>query len=125
VSEDTKQGEEQDREAEAEQPEPASPADAATAAEDERPYFARAYPRDPALEVLIEAFDRGNYAKVRTDARALADRSTDPAVKGAAEDLLRRIQPDSLSTALVVLGIGLLLFLAYSYLGHPPHEVTP
>jgi hypothetical protein len=126
VSEETKQAEEPEaaEPGAEEEAKPAAPS-GEEAIGDDRPFFARAYPRDRTLDELIVAFERGNYAKVRTDARALADRTKDAAVKGAAEDLLRRIQPDSLSTALVVVGIGLLLFLAYSYLGHAPHEGAP
>jgi hypothetical protein len=93
--------------------------------EDDRPFFARAYPRSPELEPLIVAFDRGNYALVRTDARALADKTSDARVKAAAEDLLRRTRPDSLSTALVLLALGLLVYIAITYLGHSPHEAAP
>ncbi len=94
-------------------------------AEDDRPFFARAYPRSPELEPLIVAFDRGNYALVRTDARALADKTSDVAVKAAAEDLLRRTRPDSLSSALVLIALGLLVYIAITYLGHSPHEAAP
>lgn len=97
----------------------------ASKAEDDRPFFARAYPRSPELEPLIVAFDRGNYALVRTDARALADKTSDVAVKAAAEDLLRRTRPDSLSSALVLIALGLLVYLAITYLGHSPHEAAP
>lgn len=133
MSEDPKEVEEPeeapDEQAKAAEPEEEAPKPAAPIEEeaggDDRPFFARAYPRNRSLDELIVAFERGNYAKVRTDARVLADRTKDPAVKGAAEDLLRRIQPDSLSTALIIVGALLLLFLAYSYLGHPPHEGAP
>mgnify|MGYP001468025057 CR=1 FL=1 len=93
-----------------------------TKPEEERPFFARAYPHTPELEPLIVAFDRGNYAKVRAEARTLADKTPDAAVKAAAEDLLRRTRPDPLSAALVLIGLGLLVYLAFTYLGHAPHE---
>ena len=89
---------------------------------DPRPYFARAYPKHADLDALVDAFTRGDYATVRSGAPALVARSGDPEVKRAAEDLARRIRPDSLSAALVLIGAGLLLFLVYTYWGHTPHD---
>jgi hypothetical protein len=126
AQDEEKQADGGDESAEAEAAPAAKAAPKEVAAEqqdsDPRPYFARAYPKNAELEALVAAFDRGDYATVRTDAPALAARAGDPAVKRAAEDLARRIQPDSLSAALVVIGAGLLLFLVYTYWGHAPHD---
>lgn len=97
----------------------ASPADTtAQPAADDRPPFAREWPRDEELDRLLAAFSRGNYATVRTGAPALAAKSADPAVKRAATELRRRIDPDPLSSVLLLIAIGLLAVFAIHYLGH-------
>ena len=86
----------------------------------ERPRFLLAFPRHPELERLIEAFERGDFALVRREAPALADRTDDPAVRAAALELRRRIDPDPMLKFLVLASLALLLFLtAYAYFGHP------
>jgi hypothetical protein len=92
-----------------------------TEPEDGRPLFARTYPRHADLDALVEAFERGNYAHVRQEAPALAGRAEDPAVKLAAEDLFKRIQPDFVSKTLLVIAALLLVFFAYHYLGGHAH----
>jgi hypothetical protein len=89
---------------------------------DERPLFARTYPRTPEVDALLAAFERGNYARIREEAPALASRSDDPEVKRAADDLFRRIQPDPVSTTLLGVAALLLVFFVYWYFGHH-HEV--
>ncbi len=85
----------------------------------ERPRFLLAFPKHPELEPLIEAFERGNFALIRREAPALAERADDPAVRDAALELRRRIDPDPLIKYLFAVSIGLLLFLAaYAYFGH-------
>lgn len=91
-------------------------------AEEEGPLFARTYPKTPEVEALLAAFERGNYARVREEAPQLASRSSDPEVKRAAEDLLRRIEPDPVSKTLLAVAALLLVFFAYWYFGHQ-HEV--
>ena len=95
------------------------------APEDERPPFARAWPRDEELEALLAAFSRGNHALVRDRAPELAKRTGDPRVRDAALDLRRRIDPDPLSALLLLVAIGLLVVLASHYLGHRPDDATP
>jgi hypothetical protein len=86
----------------------------------ERPRFLLGFPRHPELEPLIEAFEGGNYALVRREARALAERTDDPSVRDAALELRRRIDPDPMLKYLLGASLVLLLFLiAYAYLGHP------
>lgn len=89
------------------------------------PPFARAYPADPELSVLVDAFTRGNYAFVRTEAPKLAARAQAPAVRAAAADLRRRIAPDPLAGLLLLVGIALLVVLASHYLGHRPETPGP
>jgi hypothetical protein len=85
----------------------------------ERPRFLLRFPRDPDLEPLIEAFEAGNFRKVREDAPRLAERTERPEVKRAAEELLRRIEPDPLVK--FILGVAVFLFVAvvtYVYYAH-------
>lgn len=83
-------------------------ADAAPADDWRRLPFTRAYPRDPELDALVAAFEKGNYAKVRAEAPLLAKRATDAEVARAARDLRARIEPDPLASYLIA-GTGLLL----------------
>ena len=79
----------------------------------ERPRFLLAFPEDPALRRLTAAFEAGNYALVRAEAEALAERTENPAVRDAALELRRRIDPDPLAKYLLALTLALLLSLAY------------
>jgi hypothetical protein len=105
----------------------ASEADAAPPAkdpgepeEDERlPSFARAWPRDPALDALVAAFDAGDYARVRREAPALARQTEDDAVRRAARELRRRLDPDPLAVYILMAAGVLLAFLAGWYWLHP------
>ena len=79
--------------------------------------FTRSFPDDPELERLVQAFESGDYYTVRAGASALAERTTDPAVKQAALDLRRRIEPDPAQLYLLGLTLALLVFLvAWFYL---------
>jgi hypothetical protein len=79
----------------------------------ERPRFLLAFPEHPELARLSAAFEAGNYALVRADAQKLAEHTDDPAVRDAALELRRRIEPDPLAKYLLALTAALLLFLAY------------
>lgn len=79
----------------------------------ERPAFLLDFPEDPELERLILAFEAGNYALVRREAEPLAARTRDSAVRDAALELRRRIDPDPLATGLLALSVLLLLFLTF------------
>jgi hypothetical protein len=88
------------------------PAQAALRADGmERPTFLLDFPQDDALEPLIRAFEAGNYAFVRERAQTVADQAADPAVRDAALELRRRIEPDPLAKYLLWIAIGLLCFL--------------
>ena len=79
----------------------------------ERPRFLLAFPDHPELARLSAAFEAGNYALVRAEAEALAERTENPAVRDAALELRRRIEPDPLAKYLLALTAALLVFLAY------------
>jgi hypothetical protein len=73
--------------------------------------FTRRYPDDPDLWRLVAAFERGDYRAVRAEAPRLAARTNNADVRAAALDLRRRIDPDRLQVALLVLTGALLAFL--------------
>ena len=79
----------------------------------ERPRFLLGFPKHPDLARLSAAFEAGNYALVRAEAEALAERAESPAVRDAALELRRRIDPDPLAKYLLALTAALLLSLAY------------
>lgn len=90
----------------------------------ERPAFAEKFPADPELTRLLEAFNRGDYAAVRSGAPRLAQATKDPAVKSAALELRRRIDPDPVSSALLLIAAVLLALVGGFYLSHA-HEDAP
>lgn len=77
---------------------------------EQRPRFLLEFPDDPELETLMMAFEQGDFAKVRAEAEALARRTENDAVRRAALELRRRIDPDPLLVSL--LGLCLALFAA-------------
>jgi hypothetical protein len=82
----------------------------------ERPKFLLDYPEDPALERLIVAFEGGNYALIRREAADVAKTAEDPAVRDAALELRRRIDPDPLAKYLLLIAAVLLVYLvAWAY----------
>lgn len=87
-------------------------------APDARPPFARTYPRHAQLDQLVAAFEEGNFARVREDATALMHGDEEEAVKRAAADLRRRIDPAPTSIFLWALGVALLVFLYGFYVSH-------
>ncbi len=92
-----------------------------------RPSFARDFPREPALDALVAAFGRGNYAQVRAEAPKLEASSADEAVRRAAATLVERTHPDPLAVRLlVVTGVLLAAMTAYWVLhGHAPPGAAP
>jgi hypothetical protein len=77
----------------------------------ERPVFLLDFPEDPALEALIQAFEAGNYARVREGADLLARSHESAAVRDAALELRRRIEPDPLAKYLIAISVVLLVVL--------------
>lgn len=85
-------------------------------AEGRVPAFARAYPDDPQLQELVDAFERGAHNVVRDRAEKLAVATSDPEVAKAARDLRSRLEPDPLAVKLLVAAVLLLVFLsAWAY----------
>jgi hypothetical protein len=88
---------------------------------EDRPGFLLEFPHDPALEPLIEAFEAGNYARLRQQAPDVVKNAADPEVRRAAEELLERIEPDPLVKLLLAVAIALFLFVvAWVYLKQAP-----
>jgi hypothetical protein len=76
-----------------------------------RPTFAESFPRDPALDEVVDAFARGDYGHVRARAPEVA-RAAAPDVKRAADELLSRTRPDPLAKVFFGLTLGLLSLLS-------------
>jgi hypothetical protein len=87
----------------------------------ERPVFVLDFPDDPELERLVAAFEAGDYAQVRAEAAGLAARTESPAVREAALELRRRIEPDPLARYLLVISALLLVFLTVWAYGVQSH----
>ena len=79
---------------------------------DRRQTFARDFPRTPALDALVDAFERGDYAHVRDEGRKLAASADDEGVRRAARTLVARTSPDPLALWLLVLAGALLVVLS-------------
>ncbi len=86
----------------------------------ERPRFLLSVPSDPDLDRLVEAFERGDFATVRADAPALAERTEDERVRDAALELRRRIDPDPLIKYLLLASAVLLFVLVMHAYTHKP-----
>lgn len=85
----------------------------------ERPAFLLRFPVDAALEELIEAFERGDYRKVRELSPGVIARSERAEVQAAARELLRRIEPDPLLKFLLFASMALFVaVVAYVYYAH-------
>jgi hypothetical protein len=92
---------------------PAEPED------DGGPAFARGWPRDPELDALVAAFEAGDYARVRAKAPELARSTESDAVRRAARELARRLDPDPAAVYMLMAAAALLVFLAGWYWLHP------
>ena len=85
----------------------------------ERPGFVLDFPKDPELERLVRAFELGNYAFVRESGKKLAESASDAAVRRAAGELVRRIEPDPLVKILFAMSVALFVFMVfYAYRSH-------
>lgn len=85
------------------------------------PLFAQRYPHDEQLDALLVTFERGDYAAVREGAQKLLASDAKPAVRQAAEDLLRRLEPDPLARYLLGGSVLLLMFFTIWYFTHRLH----
>jgi hypothetical protein len=95
--------------------------------DERRPSFARDFPRQPALDALVAAFARGNYAQVRARAPELERSTDDEAVRRAARTLVERTRPEPLAVALVGLTAALLVTVTAYWAIHakPPPGGAP
>jgi hypothetical protein len=91
-----------------------------------RPSFARDFPPDEALDSVVEAFARGDYARVREEAQKIASSERSDEVRAAARTLVDRTKPDPLAVLLLVLtGVLLCALTAYWIVhGKPPSGPT-
>lgn len=78
----------------------------------QRPAFILRFPAHPELDRLVAAFEAGNFAQVRAQAPKLAQDAEDPAVRQAALELARRIEPDRNVVILLLLAVAMFLFVA-------------
>ena len=84
-----------------------------------RPAFASGFPRDAELDALVDAFEAGDFGRVRRDGKRLAGSAAkEEAVRRAAEVVLARTKPDPLQTVLVVISAVLLVLLSAWWIGH-------
>jgi hypothetical protein len=74
--------------------------------------FASNYPRTDTLDELLDAFDAGDFRRVRRDAAEVTRNSDNAAERRAAQDLRRRTDPDPYGIYLLFLAVGLLAFVA-------------
>lgn len=96
--------------------------EALDAAGNERPVFLLSFPDAPELEPLIRAFESGNYAYVRAHSLQIAAATADPAVRAAALELRRRIEPDPLAKYLLAgAALLLLILVGWAYSMQPAH----
>lgn len=79
--------------------------------EPRRPPFASDFPAVEEVDRLVLAFSRGDYARVRQEARLLLD-TGDTEVQRAARELLVRSKPDPLAVWLLILSALLVLGLS-------------
>ena len=87
-----------------------------------RPHFAQDFPRVPALDALVDAFERGDYARVRSEGARLAEHSAEDDVRRAARALIDRTSADPRAAWLLVMaGVLLVVLSAYWIVnGKPP-----
>jgi hypothetical protein len=84
----------------------------------DRPTFAASFPRVPELDALVDAFVRGDYQLVRTEAPKVAAQSEDEEVKRAAALLRARTDADPLAIWLLALTALILVFLSGWWVTH-------
>jgi hypothetical protein len=82
------------------------------------PPFALNYPQDETLDALLVTFEKGNYAAVREGVQKLLQSDAKKPVKQAAEDLLRRLEPDPLAHYMLGISVLLLVFFSIWYFTH-------
>ncbi len=76
------------------------------------PKFAKDYPKEPALDALVAAFERGDFGRVRRDGAKLVKSAESGEVRAAAEELVARTGADPLSIVFFALTAALLVALS-------------
>lgn len=76
-----------------------------------RPRFVLGFPEDPELDALVALFEKGDFRALAERAPKVAERSEDPRVKEACQELLDRIRPDPTVKLLLAIAIGFFLFV--------------
>jgi hypothetical protein len=96
-------------------------------ATEQRPSFAESFPRHPDLDALVDAFVRGDYARVRLRAAHVIASSKDPAVRRAAALVVERTSADPVATLLLVLCAILIAVVGGWWIasGGPPSVPRP
>lgn len=91
------------------------------------PRFAKDFPADPELDLLVAAFERGDYRAVADGAPKLAAKTDRDDVKRAAELLAARTKPDASAKLLFVVAALLLAGLTAFWVTHdgPPPTQSP
>jgi hypothetical protein len=77
----------------------------------ERPRFVLSFPDDAELQALVRLFERGDFHALSVEAPKLAQRTADPSVRAACEELLRRTRPDETVKLLLALALAFFAFL--------------
>jgi hypothetical protein len=93
-----------------------------------RPSFASDFPSHAGLDALVDAFARGDYARVRKDAAKLATSDAPDEVRRAARTLAERTETDPLAIGLLALAGALLVLLTGYWIVHgkaPPEPAPP
>ena len=83
-----------------------------------RPRFLARFPDHEGLAKAVLAYERGDYAEVRVMSKNLLAREDDAEVRGAASELLRRIEPDRLIVAILWSSFVLLALVILWAYGH-------
>lgn len=88
-------------------------------ASSQRPEFAKDFPNSTAVDTLLDAFEKGNYAFVRSESEKILATAEDPEEKKAAAEMLARLRPDPLAIKLLLGAISLLVVLTiWTYASH-------
>lgn len=90
------------------------------------PLFAEGFPRDPALDALVDAFARGDYARVRREAPKLLATAESDDIKRAVRTLVSRTSADPLAVVLLALtGVLLVVLTAWWWRFNGPGPTPP
>jgi hypothetical protein len=89
-----------------------------------KPAFAASFPDDAALNELVDAFARGDYARIRAEAPKLAASAESEAVRNAAKELRARIEPDRLAVGMLIVTGAILVVLTIYWIvnAHAPPQ---